>query len=232
MKIFDIDSPLMNVLGKISDLVILNLVTLVMCIPIVTAGASFTAMHYCCLKIARDRETGILKLFFHSFKDNLRQSTAMWLLFLVIVAIFVIDCIFMYTNPTNLSSYVFGGLIFCMLLVLFIGCMVFPIQARFVNTITGTIKNAFVFSFKYFPRTLAILVVKLLPFSLFFIGNGNLGISLFPLIFCFCFSAPGFLAAKLYDKPFQKFEDAYNEAHPAESYDEEKIFNDVPDENS
>ena len=55
MKIFDIDSPLMNVLGKISDLVILNLITVVMCIPIVTAGASFTAMHYCCLKIARAR---------------------------------------------------------------------------------------------------------------------------------------------------------------------------------
>ena len=62
MKIFDIDSPLMQVLGKISDLVILNLITVVMCIPIVTAGASFTAMHYCCLKIARDHETGMFKL--------------------------------------------------------------------------------------------------------------------------------------------------------------------------
>lgn len=230
MKIFDIDSPLMQVLGKISDLVILNLITVVMCIPIVTAGASFTAMHYCCLKIARDHETGIFKLFFHSFKENFRQSTAIWLLFLVIVAVFVIDCLFMYANPTDLSSYVFGGLLFCMLLVLFIGTMVYPIQAKFVNTITGTIKNAFIFSFKYFPRTLVILIVKFIPLALFFIGNGNIAIMFFPLILCFCFSAPGLLAAKLYDKPFQKFEDAYFEAHPVETYDDEKIFSDVPDE--
>ena len=57
MKIFAIDSPLMNILSKIADLMILNLITLVMCIPIVTAGASFTAMHYCCLKLARGHET-------------------------------------------------------------------------------------------------------------------------------------------------------------------------------
>lgn len=228
MKIFDIDSPLMVVLGKVADLVILNIITIIMCIPIVTAGAAFTAMHYCCLKIARDHETGILKLFFHSFKDNLKQSTAIWLLFLVIIAVFVVDCIFMYTNPTEMSSYVFGGLLFCMLLILFVGSIVYPLQARFVNTVPGTLKNAFLFSFKYFPRTLAILVVKLIPFALFFIGN--VGLMLFPLIFCFCFSAPGLFAAKMYDKPFLKFEEAYAAAHPAETYEDERIFTDVPDE--
>ena len=229
MKIFEIDSPLMNVLGKISDLVILNLLTVVMCIPIVTAGAAFTAMHYCCLKIARDHESGIFKLFFHSFKDNFKQSTAIWLLFLVIVAIFVVDCLFMYANPTDLSSYVFGGLLFCMLLVLFIGCMVYPIQAKFVNTIPGTIKNAFIFSFKYFPRTLVILIVKLIPLALFFVANGSIAIAFFPMILCFCFSAPALLAAKLYDKPFQTFEDAYRAANPEENYEDEKIFNDASD---
>jgi hypothetical protein len=45
MKIFDLDSPLMNVLNKMADLMWLNILTLICCIPIITAGAAFTSMH-------------------------------------------------------------------------------------------------------------------------------------------------------------------------------------------
>ena len=49
-KLFNIDSPVMRFLGKVADLMILNLVTLLCCIPVVTIGASLTAMHYVLLK--------------------------------------------------------------------------------------------------------------------------------------------------------------------------------------
>ena len=54
MKFLDIDSPFMQVMGKVADLMILNLLTIVCCIPIITAGAAFTAMHYQVLKIVRN----------------------------------------------------------------------------------------------------------------------------------------------------------------------------------
>lgn len=206
MKIFDIDSPLMRVLGKAADLLVLNLLTLVMCIPIVTAGASLTAMHYCCLKIVRDHENSIPKQFFHSFKDNLRQSTVIWLLFLAVVAFFGLDLHLMYINPTETSTFIFGGIIAALALLLFAGTMVFPIQAKFYNPIPKTLKTAFLFSFKHFPRTLLMLAVNLFPFSLFLLGN--LGWMLLPLILCFCFSAPAFLAAVLYNKDFEAAEEA------------------------
>ena len=206
MKIFDIDSPLMRVLGKAADLLVLNLLTLVMCIPIITAGASLTAMHYCCLKIVRDHENSIPKQFFHSFKDNLRQSTVIWLLFLAVVAFFGLDLHLMYINPTETSTFIFGGIIAALALLLFAGTMVFPIQAKFYNPIPKTLKTAFLFSFKHFPRTLLMLAVNLFPFSLFLLGN--LGWMLLPLILCFCFSAPAFLAAVLYNKDFEAAEEA------------------------
>ena len=186
MKIFDIDSPLMRVLGKAADLLVLNLLTLVMCIPIVTAGASLTAMHYCCLKM--------------------RQSTVIWLLFLAVVAFFGLDLHLMYINPTETSTFIFGGIIAALALLLFAGTMVFPIQAKFYNPIPKTLKTAFLFSFKHFPRTLLMLAVNLFPFSLFLLGN--LGWMLLPLILCFCFSAPAFLAAVLYNKDFEAAEEA------------------------
>ena len=46
MKFFDLDSSLMQGLNKVADLMFLNLLTLLCCVPVVTAGASFTALHY------------------------------------------------------------------------------------------------------------------------------------------------------------------------------------------
>ena len=204
MKLFELDSPLMRGMSKISDLVVINLLTILMCIPIITAGASFTAMHYCCLKLVRDHENKIAKQFFHSFKDNVRQSTVIWLIFLSILAFLGGDLYLMYFNPTETSTFVFGGILAVLALLAFIGTMVFPLQAKFYNPIPKTLKTAFLYAFKHFPRTLLILVVNLLPLSLFFIGR--LGLLLFPLELCFCFSAPAFLAAKLYNKDFEAAE--------------------------
>ncbi len=231
MKLFDLDSPLMRVLGKVADLVIINLLTLLLCIPVITAGAAFTAMHYCVLKLARDRETGVLRMFFHSFKDNLKQSTAIWLMFLVFLAFIGYDIVAMNANPMPMSTFIFGGLMFFVIMALWIGCWVFTLQARFANTIRGTLKTAFILSFRYFYWTVIMLAAKIFPFALFFIGN--IGLMIFPIILAFCFSFPAFIAAKLYDKPFKKLEDAYYAAHPIEEdINEEKIFNDVPDENA
>ena len=87
MKIFDLDSPLMNVLNKMADLMWLNILTLICCIPIITAGAAFTSMHYVALKIVRNEESYITRSFFKSFKTNFRQATLIWLLILLIAAV-------------------------------------------------------------------------------------------------------------------------------------------------
>ena len=75
MKFFDMDSPLMQGLGKMADLLWLNVLTLICCIPIVTIGASFTAMNYMALKMARNEECYITRGFFKSFRENLKQAT-------------------------------------------------------------------------------------------------------------------------------------------------------------
>lgn len=74
MKIFDLDSPLMQVLNKVADLMWLNVLTLICCIPIFTAGASLTAMNYMALKIVRGEECYITRGFFKSFKMNFKQE--------------------------------------------------------------------------------------------------------------------------------------------------------------
>ena len=82
MHFFDPDSPLMNGLSRMTDLVLLNLITLAACLPVVTAGASLTAMHFVLLKMVRGEEGYIVRDWVKSFKQNFREATLIWLLFL------------------------------------------------------------------------------------------------------------------------------------------------------
>ena len=91
MKFFQLDSPLMNFLNRMADLMWLNILTMVCCIPIFTAGSAITALHYMALKIVRNEECYITRGYFKSFKENFKQATAIWMIILVIIAVLAGD---------------------------------------------------------------------------------------------------------------------------------------------
>ena len=103
MKLFNLDSPLMQALSRVADIMLLNVLTFICCIPIVTAGASFTAMHYMCLKMVRNEETYLVRGFFKSFKENFGQATVIWLIQLVVFFILGYDFFIMYTSEEGLN---------------------------------------------------------------------------------------------------------------------------------
>lgn len=69
-RIFGLESPFMNFLNRVADLIWLNILTMICCIPVVTIGASLTAMNYVLLKMAKNEEGYITKAFFKSFKSE------------------------------------------------------------------------------------------------------------------------------------------------------------------
>ena len=87
MSIFEEGSPFQGFLNKMTDLLILNLVTLLLCLPVITAGAALTAMHYVLLKMVRGEEGYIVKSFFRAFKREFRQATVMWIIFMALAAL-------------------------------------------------------------------------------------------------------------------------------------------------
>ena len=219
MKFFDLDSPLMQVLNKVADLLWLNILTLICCIPIVTVGASLTAMNYMALKIVRNEECYITKGFFKSFKQNFKQATAIWLLFLLAVLVLAGD------------FYIKVVIGIVALILAFTWMFVFPVLAKFDNTVIRTIKNAFVMSILQFPKTLLMIVMYALPIVI-----GILVPQAFPICFLFGLSAPAYVSALLYNKFFKKLEDQYiaattpAEEEGAKQEDTERIFKDELDE--
>ena len=88
---FNMDSPIMRFLSRVCDLIILNLLAIACCIPIVTAGASITALFSVTLKMVKGEESYIFKGFFKGFKENFKQSTIIWLILLVLGLFLFID---------------------------------------------------------------------------------------------------------------------------------------------
>ena len=74
MNLFNMDNAFYRAVGKMVDLIWLNLLTVLCCIPVVTAGASLTAMYYVSLRMVKNEESSITKNFFKSFKENFQSD--------------------------------------------------------------------------------------------------------------------------------------------------------------
>ena len=206
-RIFGLDSPFMRFLSLVADLMLLNLLTILCCLPVITAGASFTALYYCCLKIRRNEEGYITRMFFKSFRQNLVQSIPLWLIFLVVAAGYAYD--FRAANEGIIPRWVFyaGTAAFVLFSIVYI--WVFPLLSRFDNPCGVTVKNAAVVSVTRLPSTIVMLAVTV-GFA-FLCTPVVLGPDIFvrtlPVIFFFSFSLTAYLCAKIYDPVFRNIEE-------------------------
>lgn len=158
---------LVNTLNFLGDIVILNLLFIVCSIPIVTIGAAATACYAGVSRTLQKRETGLVfKAFLADFRAAFRQSTAAWLLELVVFAILAGDIWFAiaYSEPDNKFFLIFA--IIVGVGVLMASLWFYPLVARFKNTLGKQIKNAFLLAFAQFPRTLLALVLWVVTLAL------------------------------------------------------------------
>ena len=91
MNFFNLDSPFMRFLTKMADLIILNILYMICCIPIVTIGAASTALYTVSMKAVKNEESYIIRGYFKAFKENFKISTLTWLVALVIGIILTLD---------------------------------------------------------------------------------------------------------------------------------------------
>ncbi len=205
-KLFDLDGPILRFLNKMADLLWINILMILCCLPIITIGPAFSAAHYVCLKMYRNEEGYVTKEFFKAFKMNFKQGAVIGVTCLVLAAVFVTD--FMVMNKESnfyieLPQIVHVLIMAAMILFLFFAVWVFAVQAKFINTTVQTMKNAFAISMMKFPQTIAMVVLYVCPWVLLWFTD----FYLFPIVFMFGFSLPIYCSAALYSKFFEKLEE-------------------------
>lgn len=135
-------------------MMILNLVFLISCIPVVTVGAAWTALYYVALKMVRDEEGGILRSYFHSFRQNFRQATLLWLCVLAVVGLLVLDYLILGRMDSPIAGVMNAGILLMGGALLMVLQYLFPLLSKFDDSLLQTLKNAALLTVGMLPRTL------------------------------------------------------------------------------
>lgn len=155
---FSIDNPIFNAISRIGDMCLLSFLWVLSSFPIITIGASTTALYDVAIKILRGRDTGTIKGFIVSFKNNFKKSTIIWSILLPIGVMLYFDITYLFTLR-DAFAILLGG-ISCGLALLYLSVLlyIFAVQAVFENTIKGTFRTAYLTAVKHIPTTLLLLL--------------------------------------------------------------------------
>lgn len=210
---FSLNNPVWNFLGKLTDVFVLTVFWFVCSIPIVTIGASSSAMYYCCLKLTRDEEGYIYRQFFKAFKDNLGKGIIIGVLMLLFGGILGFNLWFYMTVESSFSKPMFVIMLMFLWAYLMVLHYVFAVQAQFENTI----KNTLLFSFALAIRKLGWTVIMLSVTVLIVVGGFTVFLPLLLL-------APGlvpFINSYILNRCFKPYLEAAEEESAGEGMTEE-----------
>lgn len=204
-RFFNQEGWLYRFLNRLWDLIVLNVLFILTCIPIFTIGASISAMYTVTMKGVRKEDSYIVRSYFTAFKENFRKSTLIWMLLIAVWSVLLVDIFIV--GKDNSVLVLLGGVfgILWLLITLF----VFQLQARFENSVQNTLLNSFVIAVKYWLYTLQLAgitaMVPLLIILLAILCPSALG--WFCSLFLFVgFSGVAWIKSFIYRNVFDNFE--------------------------
>ncbi len=204
-KLFAPDSKLMQILSRVADLLILNALFFVSCLPVITVGAAATAMYTVCFRWDTEQEGRLFRGYWRGFWKNLKQATAMWLM---ILAMMLVCCVDLYAAQIYGGIFATFAIVFKIVLVLtvIVAGYAFPTLSQYHNTVGQTLKNALLLSLSHLFRTIVITVLNLLPL-LVLMWDISLFIKLCPLLATFYFSGTAYIVRQVLKPVYSEQED-------------------------
>ena len=171
MNIFNPNSKFMYYLGITGDLIILNALFFVCCLPVFTIGAAQAGL-YTGLRNILDRDSANTpaKSFFKGFKSGFGKITVVWLIFLLGIGLLSYSIYFIYAAelgaklPTVISII---GVV--MLAIIFAQISMF--HSKFDCQKMQLVRNGIIVTFAYPIKSVIIGLLTWLPFGLFLINE-------------------------------------------------------------
>lgn len=148
--------------GKLADLMILSVLWLVCSLPVVTIGASTAALYYSVNKRFRLHADGTASLFFHSFKDNLRQGTGLSIIYIIFCGFIAFDIAASVRGigEIKLPEWYKMFALVLILPVVFTVFYIFPYISRYSNTTKNCLINSFLLSAARMDHTFYLLLMN------------------------------------------------------------------------
>lgn len=139
---FSQDNLFNDIMTKIFDIVLLSVLWLLCSIPVITIGASTTALYTVMLKMVKNEEGTISRSFFKAFKDNFKKTVPVTLIMLATIVMLVADFYILGRSSQDIASLMYGGCLVFLIIWVVIFTYTYPLMAKFENTVKNTFINA------------------------------------------------------------------------------------------
>ena len=192
-------------LRVLCDLMVLNVLWLICCIPIITVGPATSALCCVSLKLARGEPTATVRTFFEALKQNFVQALLLGLIGLAGFAVAVVDWLFALSQQGSLRTLYFVVGVIVSAVVLAYWAWVFALNAGFENSLRGTIKSGLSLAFVEPGKTLLIWIAFAMPVLCFLFLPEAVVIYIGWAYILFAVSAPAYIAARSQVKVFSRF---------------------------
>ncbi|MBO5302885.1 MAG: YesL family protein [Lachnospiraceae bacterium] len=168
-KLFSPDNPVWRVMGIVADFFLLTILWAVCSLPIITIGASTTAVYYVALKMVDKREGYIVKTFFKAFKDNFGQSTVLWVIMAVIGFVLANGMYICRQLDNSMAGVYFWIFLILGVLYIFMLNVMFALEARLATTVGNMFMMTFMVCLKNFSWVLfmTVMTVCVVIFGIF-----------------------------------------------------------------
>ncbi|MBZ2156304.1 DUF624 domain-containing protein [Streptococcus anginosus] len=203
-SIFNTDNLFMRICEKILDLVTVNLLFLLSCLPFVTIGIAKISLYETLFEIKGARRVKVTAMYMQAFRKNWKVGLKLGLLELLLVGISLFDLVLFWRQETMLFQMLkatcIGVIIFTSLLFL----CIYPLAAKFEMTIKDLLQTGLIMVSLHCPWFF--LMIALLAVIVFFLSSSGfvllLGFTLFVLV---GFAALGFLQLPIMETIFNKY---------------------------
>ena len=187
-------------MGKVCDMILLDILTLVLCLPVVTIGPALTALFYVTMKIVRDEEGYVFRGFFKSFKQNFKQGFLLELIVAAAVFILYFDIRvvnnWMAENNSLLIRLLFFALIGFALICTVTVVYIFPVLAKFDNPTKKVLVNSVMMAVRHLPNSVLMVVV---------IVAAGVSVYIYPIMIFFVIGLAAFINSVILRRIFDNY---------------------------
>lgn len=201
------EGALFRIVERLTSLVALNLLYLIFCIPIVTIGPATVALHYVTLKYAANEEDRVWAPFIHSFRQNLKQGMIVGVSATLLGAGLAWALWFNYYNLQSgdiFNMVMLGMAALSFVVYLMIMAYIYPLLARYDNSLKQMFRTAMVLAIRHLPATVCMAIISAAPIVLLMYTPTTFMLSL-TFYFFIGFAAIAFLHGKLINRIFIQY---------------------------
>ncbi len=219
-SMFSIDGKLWRLLSKMADLILVNLIFIIFSIPIITIGASKTALYDVSRRIRRDEEGAIFRNFFFSFKEHFKKSTIAWLLYIISMVIVLVNlyaCTLIEMGWMTTLFMMVAAMVLIIVNITFVYTIMLVIHYN--DSVKISLLKGCALAIANFPFTIVIMILEIMPLILLFFYT-NYWIYIITFFVVIGFSLMEFVNSYLFDRIMKRI-NKYVEIEDEYDVDEE-----------